>query len=195
MLEAALKANQDIRKQMLEKLAKAQIDPNDVIASKFSSTPQYGFWSKRPKSYEVVNAVQIPVSNEKDFQVIASVVDSHEQIDYAGLSFEHSGKEQTRREAVAKACEDLMSEKAMYEKQLACRLYMKSFYEGRVADNAALLGGGLTGGYDKGYGYMYSGFATDETPPIAITGSEEAASFGEIKYTASVTAEFKLQID
>jgi uncharacterized protein YggE len=80
-LETALKQNQNLRAKIVKSLKNAGIPADKIAASRFSSTPQYGFFGKRPSSYEVANLMKITISDEKGFQEVAKIVDTYREVD------------------------------------------------------------------------------------------------------------------
>lgn len=132
-LEAALKANQDLRVKMLATLKKSGIPSERIVPSKFSSTPQYGFFSKRPSGYKVENLVKITIKSEKDFQEVAKIVDSFREVDYEGIEFELSNKTELKAKVTEQACDAVLKKKKMYEEKFDIKLVARSFVETDVS--------------------------------------------------------------
>jgi uncharacterized protein len=128
-LEACLKSNQTLRAGITAKLTDAGIPADKIVAEKFSSTPRYGLWSNKPNKYEVRNLVKITITDEKDFQQIAKIVDQYSEVEYSGLNFKHSKEKEFKKQAVEQAFDDLMKKKAEYESKLGITLTPRSFSE------------------------------------------------------------------
>ena len=67
-LQEASRLNQEARARMLRTLAERGVPAERVQAAKFSSTPKYGVFSEKAKSYRVDNLVKISATDEKEFQ-------------------------------------------------------------------------------------------------------------------------------
>src|SRR5437762_13237007 len=65
-LQEALRANQDARTKLLSYFNKQGIPAERVQASRFSSTPKFGLFSEKAKSYRVENVVKVTVLDEKE---------------------------------------------------------------------------------------------------------------------------------
>jgi len=128
-LQTALISNQDLRTQVQGLLKKGGISEDKIKASRFSSTPQYGLFGKKPSSYKVENYVKITIANEKEFQEVAKIVDKFKEVEYKALDFEVSNKEKMEKEAVEQACEDVLKKKKIYEDKFGIKLLLKAFNE------------------------------------------------------------------
>ena len=58
----ALANNKSIREKIREKLISANIPADNIKFSKFSSTPQFSWFSDKPSSYEISNEVKIKIT-------------------------------------------------------------------------------------------------------------------------------------
>ena len=77
-----------------------------VHGSKFSSTPKFGLFGDKAKSYRVENLVRATVVDEKEFQTVAAVVDGYPEALYnLGQVTEHKNKEELQEKATAQALE------------------------------------------------------------------------------------------
>ncbi len=120
-LQEALRANQEIRSKMLNSLKDRGIPADRIQASKFSSTPKYGLFSDKAKSYRVENVIKITVNDEKEFQATAHLVDAFAEVQYLGIDFEHSDKEALKKKAVAQALDNAAERAKIYEERLKVR--------------------------------------------------------------------------
>src|SRR5437867_1478672 len=140
-LQEAVQANQDIRSKMLGYFKKQGIPAERVHASKFSSTPKFGLFSEKAKSYRVENVVKVTVLDEKEFQGAAGAVDTWSQVQFVGAEFEHADKEALKRKAVEQACDKANERKKIYEEKLGVKLVPAAFVEGMVVPSARVVGG------------------------------------------------------
>ncbi len=102
-LQDALRANQEIRSKIFNSLRDRDVPGDRIQASKFSSTPKYGMFSEKAKSYRVENIVKVIVRDEKEFQAVAHLVDAFAEVQYLGIEFDHSEKEGLKNKALAQA--------------------------------------------------------------------------------------------
>jgi len=185
-LETCLKSNQTLRAAITTKLGEAGIPADKITAEKFSSTPRYGFFGKKPNNYEVRNLVRITVTDEKDFQQIAKLVDQYPEIEYKGLNFKHSNEQELKKQAIEKAFDDLMKKKAEYESKFGITLTLRSFSEQTLFPQAAPTYDGAMKAYSGGVSWV------GKDKSAALT--EEATSpFGELVFAATVSGEFELK--
>lgn len=187
-LEACLKSNQTLRAGITAKLTEVGIPADKIAAEKFSSTPRYGFFGGKPSKYEVRNLVKITVTDEKDFQQIAKIVDQYQEVEYSGLNFKHSKEKELKKQATEQAFDDMMKKKAEYESKLGVTLTPRSFSEQTLFPQEQVF-------RDKSY---YAGSAMmkaeirSAAPQQAAT-EETASPFGELTFAANVSGEFELK--
>jgi uncharacterized protein YggE len=187
-LEAALKSNHAIRAAVTEELNKEGISSDKITAAKFSSTPRYGLFGKKPSSYEVRNIVKIAVTDEKDFQQVAKIVDQKTEVEYQGISFKHSDEKELKKQATEQAFDEILRKKALYENKLGVNLILRNFSEG-ISSLQEL-------NVDKRYwanernSYLLSERKSASEP---VVDEELTSPFGELAFTASVSAKFEVK--
>lgn len=103
LLKKALEQNLELRKKIINKLTKDGISSKKITGTKFSSTPQYGFFEKKPSNYKVENVMKIIVSSEIEFQYVASIIDSYDEVFYRELQYDHGDTENYRLAVLNKA--------------------------------------------------------------------------------------------
>lgn len=106
-LKQALQKNAEIRKNLKEKLLQAGIPSDKIKSSKFSSTPNYGWFKDKPKNYEVSNEVKISITDEAQLQAIAKLVDSQKEIFLGTTEHEDSAKEDNKLKVLESALNDV----------------------------------------------------------------------------------------
>jgi uncharacterized protein YggE len=178
---------------MLRTLAERGIPADRVQASKFSSTPKYGLFGEKAKSYRVENVVKISANDEKEFQAVAGLVDTLPEVRYDSIEFEHSNKEELKRQALEQAIDKATEKKRLYEAKLGVKLTPKGF-----AENAIGVASPLPAAYRSYVGKNYSSSSSSMTPlPNAAgdVGEGEAMSnaFAELVYKAQVTVEYAVE--
>lgn len=191
-LQEALRLNLDLRTRLAEQLKKQGIPSERIQASKFSSTPKFGMFSEKAKSYRVENLMRITVQDEKEFQSTAATVDAWSEVQFAGVEFEFSDKAALKEKALERACENAIARKKVYEEKFNVQLTAISFRQGDVTPlNSAP-------NYGSGYGNPKSSFdvsagVPSATAPAEVAVNESSSSLGELLYSARVTVEFAVQ--
>ncbi len=117
-LSQSIAANQQLRTEIIKKLVASGIDAKAINNSKFSSSPEYGWFGKKPSSYKVINRVSVSITDENQLKTIAAIADGSENIELAGTEFEHSKKSEFKEKVKTKALEDIKRQKSVYEKSL-----------------------------------------------------------------------------
>jgi uncharacterized protein YggE len=87
-LHEALRLNQEVRTKVIAYLKSHNMPVERVHASKFSSTPRFGLFGEKAKSYKVENLVRITVEDEHEFQLTSSTVDSFTEVQFVAADFE-----------------------------------------------------------------------------------------------------------
>jgi len=170
-----------VRSKITKALGEAGISSDKITPSKFSSTPRYGFFSKRPSSYEVTNLIKITIAGEKDFQEIARLVDGYKQVEYDGIVFERSDKDELEKKALEQACDDVLKKKAIYESKFAVKLIPKTFSEGAVFETGDTTVEYERAGYGLRAGLRQARYSAVEAP---------STSFGEIMFRGQISVEY-----
>ena len=185
-LQEALRANAELRGKLAEYLKKLGIPADRIQASKFSSTPKFGMFGEKAKSYRVENEMRISVQDEKEFQKATGAVDTWAEVQYDGVEFEYADKEAQKQNAIAKACDNAAERKKIYEDKFGLKLAPARFNEGEVAQRNA---GPANYAVAKGDRSSTSW----SSAPSAPAAEESVSSFGELVYTARVTVEYSVQ--
>src|SRR6267142_5485110 len=117
-LHEALRLNNEVRSKVGNYLQKQGIPADRAKASRFSSTPKFGIFGEKAKSYRVDNLVKVAVQDEKELQIAASAVDSWSEVQFLGAEFEHMNKDALKSKAIAEACENAESRRKIFEEKL-----------------------------------------------------------------------------
>jgi uncharacterized protein len=196
-LHDTLRSNQEFRSKLVDFLQKQGIPSDRVKASRFSSTPRFGIFSEKAKSYRVDNFVKVTVQDERELQIAASAIDSSSDVQFLGAEFEHGDKDALKAKVIADACENAEKKRKVFEQKLGLKLGIRKFSVGSVSQRPSAMTGAL---YER---KASSGFASTATPPsyagrVPTLGDspalhEEVSAFGELLYTAEVTIEYEVQ--
>ena len=122
MLSTSLEQNSKLREKIKAELIKTGLSEDAIKSSKFSSSPQYGWFGKKPDSYQVINHMAVTITEESQLQAIAFISDSNKEIELASTVFEHSKKDEYKEKVKKKALDDILKQKGIYEKSLGLKL-------------------------------------------------------------------------
>ena len=182
LLQEALRANADVRSKVAAQLKQQGISAERIQSSKFSSTPKFGLFGEKAKSYRVENVVRISIQDEKEFRSAAGVVDAFAEVQYGGVEFEYADKEALKQKAIAQACANAGERKKIYEDQLGMKLSAIRFGEGAVTESE-------TKPQQLAKKGDYTRISSGEW---SSTVQETVSSFGEMVFTARVTVEYSV---
>ena len=191
-LHEALRANQEVRAKVGVFLQKQGIPPERVQAARFSSTPKFGMFGEKAKSYRVENVVKISVKDEKELQIAASAVDNWSEVQFVGAEFEHQDKEALKGRAVAEACENAQKRSKIFKEKLGLKLIPAKFSGGAVSQRMPAAVGNYA---DPSYARKAAGRSAALTPLPAAEAdvAESVSSFGELIFNVEVTVEYQVQ--
>ena len=184
-LEKALKKNQTTESSIIKSLQKSGISGDRIMTSTFSSLPEWGVLGK--KGYEIENVIKIKVEGKSDILEIARHVDNYKEVEYAGISFEHSEKEKLEDSAIEKACDRLLTKKNLYEQKFDVKLVLETFVDG-----ATLKSGAATEDPDEKYLWESSRRMSLRSAAKAV--SYGSRGFGQIVITGRISATYKMEV-
>lgn len=189
-LQEASRANQEIRARLIKTLAGQGIPAERIQASKFSSTPKYGVFAEKAKSYRVENVIKITALDEKEFQSVAQLVDGNAEVRYESISFDHSDKEGLKQRAATQAIEKVTEKQKLYESKLGVKLTVKSFEEGRGLDGGPIVGRRMYAGAEAKSGSMSAVRGVSFSPAFEPGAADLPTSFAELVFKAQLVVEF-----
>lgn len=185
----AIARNTQIRADIKANLLQAGINSEDINTSKFSTTPEYGWFGKEPDQYKVINRIKIGVFSEKHLKIVAELADAHDEVGFAGAAYEHTEKEQFKQKVKKLALADVIRQKTFYEKSLGVKLIPHSFSDVRIAHRATR-GAMLMGQMSMNVAAKREGIeVADSFAPQTKTPS----SFDELTYEANVSVQYKIK--
>ncbi|KTD95773.1 SIMPL domain-containing protein [Pseudoalteromonas sp. S409] len=178
-LAISLSKNAKVRADISSALTANKIPLENIKNSKFSTSPDYGWFGNKPDSYKVANTVTVVINNETGLQSIAKIVDSYDEVTLISTEYRHSEKELYKQKVKEKALNKVLKQKEFYAKSLGLKLKPISFTN-------------------------QASFANDDIERIVVTGSrvkrsdyssvnsEERSqtSFEKITYSTNVTVQF-----
>lgn len=181
-LQEALRLNGEARGKVMAQLKQQGIATERIQAARFSSTPKFGMWGDKAKSYRVENALRVSVQDEKEFRAVASVVDATTEVSFSGVEFEYADKEVSKNKAIAQACDNAGERRKIYEERLGVKLTARRFAEGIIAEKDREPA-------PRPRKDAYDSFSVASSASV----QESASSFGEMVFTAKVTVEYQVQ--
>jgi uncharacterized protein YggE len=200
-LEQAVQANQQARSKLLDFLSGRGIPAGQVQASKFSSTPKYGTFSEKVKSYRVDHLLKVTVQTEEQFQAVAAAVDTTPAVEYLGVDLERSNEDGMKAEAIRRACDNANEHRKLFEERLGLKLTVKGFSEGGSASAPQVRADPHRAPwYDSGTPSgpaTITGVLSDPSYPVVMRALEQRpeaeSGFGELVFQAQVKVEFSAE--
>ena len=189
-LQEALRANQDARARLVAQLAKQGIGADRVQASRFSSTPKFGLFGEKARSYRVENVVKVKARDEKELQAVAGAVDTGSEVQFAGMELQQTDKEAHKRQAIIQACENAAERKKLFEEKLGLKLMPRAFSGGTVMPRPMPIG--LQGGTAPSFNGKLSDSAVQREPAEVTRVEENVSQFGELVYRVEITVEYEV---
>lgn len=185
-LADSIQANARLRTEISLSMTDAGIDAKEINTSKFSTSPQFGWFGSKPKSFEVVNRMAIGITEESHLQLLAQLADENDEVVMADLAYEHTEKEQFEEDVKKSALNKALAQRSLFEEQLGVSLVPIGFNERPVMPYAT-----AASSYIEEIVVTASRARTDAavssepfTPP--------AQTFDEVTYQATVYVTFKV---
>lgn len=189
-LSKAIDENSALRSEITQKFNQAGISTKNIKSSKFSTSPQYGWFGKKPSSFKVVNRMAIGIFDEKYLRTVAAIADESDAIEISDTHFEHTDKEAYEEDVKAKALKKVMKKKAFYEKTLGVQLTPVAFRDTRI-DYRATRGATVL---EQAIVKTRRKDSNLEDKLFFLNDEEgnQASSFDEIVYKAEMHVDFKI---
>jgi len=189
MLSQSMSSNSLLRAKITASLIDSGIAPDAIKSSKFSSSPQYGWFGSKPSSYEVVNRMAISITQEEHLKEIAAIADQFAEVELSDTSFEHTHKDAFNEKVKAKALANVVKQKGFYEKSLGLKLTAIGILDSNVHQRATRGAMVLEEVVVTAARKSKSSFSS----MAKRRGQEQRPSFDEIRYEASLSVEFKIE--
>ncbi len=190
-LAQSLAMNNQLRQGISKKLVAAGIGQEHIKSSKFSTSPEYGWFSKKPKSYKVINRMAITITEEAQLQTIAAIADRNENIALSDTAFEHSKKHELEQQVKEKALDNVMQQNDYYEKSLNVTLTPVGFRQSntglRATRGAMAVEKAMYSARDKSLRLEDASSSMPQPAPTSNT------SFDEVVYQAGMYVDFKIE--
>lgn len=189
-LSNSIAANSNLREFIASQLTSSGIEGESIKSSKFSTSPQYGWFGKKPDSYKVVNRMAITITDESQLKTIAAVADSKPEIELSDTSFEHSRADEYKNKVKKQALEKAMAQKAFYESSLSVTLTPVGFRNSQIrfrgTQGAEMLEEIVVTASRRSAGKL-------QDIALSRPAQKPAPSFDEIQYEAEIYIDFKIE--
>ncbi len=190
-LADAIVENSKLREKITVSLMKNGIKPKHIKSSKFSSSPEYGWFGQKPTSYKVINRMAISIFHSQHMQNIAQLADKNEAIELSNTLFEHTKKAAYQQKIKRQALQDILQQKKFYEKSLNIKLSAVNVVNVKTshhATNGALLLGNVVmrSKQQESKSSRFSSIAKYAEKPYQ-------SSFDEVIYEATLSVDFKIE--
>ncbi len=188
LLSTSIANNTNLKGKITASLIQAGIAADSIKSSKFSSSPEYGWFGSKPSSYKVVNRMAISVTTETSLIRIAMLADKHKEVELFDTSFEHTKKQAYTDKVKAMALEKILKQKEFYQKSLGVKLSPVGIRDSRIRHHAtrgAMMLRQAVASKPKSEQDSYSSSTTNRN-------QTQPASFDEIKYEANLSVDFKI---
>lgn len=126
-LADALEENAQLRATISSTLVASGIAAKHINNSKFSTSPDYGWFGDKPDSYKVSNVISIRISDEQGLVSIAKIVDKYKEVTLNDTQYQHSKKQQTIDKVKNDALNQVLKARDFYAKKLGVKLTPVSF--------------------------------------------------------------------
>ncbi|PCJ23868.1 MAG: hypothetical protein COA96_10855 [SAR86 cluster bacterium] len=184
-LSAAMTANEELRLRLIEEFTAQGIPASDINNSKFSSSPQFGLFGRRPNSFEVSARMEVSVSSESHLQLLAAAADANEEVEFEQTEYKHSHKDEFEVEVRELALQDVMEQKAYYESSLGLSLKAVNFFHGGIRQFSR----------SRPMAAVVQEMAVDSLNSRGATVAQTAVvapTFDEVEYQTSITVVFEI---
>lgn len=189
LLSQSMSSNSALRAKITASLIDSGIDPDAIKSSKFSSSPQYGWFGSKPSSYEVVNRMAISITQEEHLKEIAVVADTFEEVELSDTAFEHTQKDGFNEKVKAKALANVVKQKLFYEKSLGLKLTPIGIRDSNVRQRAT--SGAMV--LEEVVVTAARQSKSSYSPKAKRRNQEHDPSFDEVLYEANLSVEFKIE--
>ncbi len=181
LLAEAIRMNQEKRRSTIRDFVDGGISIDEIRSSKFSTSPQFGWFGSKPNSFEVVNTIIVTVESEKQFQLVAAMADQHKEISFSRTEFEHSLKEEFEKKVRQQAMDHVMEERGFYESRLDLVLKPVAFSTSEIRPERM-----------RRQPVLEQMVLTARSTEADAGQIADVAGFDEVKYMASVVVVFEV---
>ncbi|MEW5250858.1 SIMPL domain-containing protein [Microbulbifer sp. 2201CG32-9] len=183
VLSEAIAKNSQLREVITQALTSSGVSAENINSSKFSTSPQYGWFGKKPSSYEVVNRIAVSITDESQLNRVAEVADEHIEAELSDTLFEHTKKNEFEMQVKELAVQKVMAQKKFYEESLGVKLKPVAFRVSNVKQRA-------TQGALILEEIVVTASRIDSDERDAAYSESREPSFDEVQYEAGIYVDF-----
>lgn len=184
----SMKANSALRTTISQSLVDAGVEAEEINTSKFSSSPQFGWFGSKPKSFEVVNRMSVGITDEAHLQLLANLTDDNDEVVMAGMEFEHTARDDFQNKVKATALDKALAQKAAIEEQLGVELIPIGLNE-RMAAPSRTMGANMI---EEVVVTAQRADSASRVRQESFAASPPAQTFDEVVYQATLFVTFKV---
>ena len=188
-MASALERNSKVRQTLIAALLSSGVKRDSINTSKFSTSPQYGWFGKKPTSYKVLNRMAVSITNEAQLHALAKLADSNKEVEFSETEFEYSQEDTLKKTLKARALKKIMEEKSFYEKSLGVSLKPVIFHDANVFQQATAGARALEEVAVMSAQDDYSGV---KSKLRGAPSQPRAGSFDEMVFRARLVVEFEV---
>ena len=175
-LALALERNNELRRTVVRQLVEFGIAEDAIRSSRYSASPQYGWFGNTPNSFEVVNSLVVTVDEEPAFRRVAEISDQNDAVRFGGVEFEHSEKIAFEEQVRNKAIDAVMAMRDVFQQRLGLTLRPVSFATSNAREENDVL-----------EEIIVTGSRVDSSRNMDFAA---ASTFDELEYRATVSVTF-----
>lgn len=191
LLSKAIARNSALREEVTGLLMKAGVAKAMINSSKFSSSPEYGWFGDKPSKHKVVNRMAVGVMQESHLKEVAVIADKYEAIELSDMTFEHTQKEAYSEKVKASALAKIIKQKAFYETALGLTLTPIGIRDVNIRQQATrgamALESVMAAEADQ------EGSFSSRSAKSKYESRARSSSFDEVKYEANLSVDFKIE--
>jgi len=187
LLSQSISDNSKLRENITRALMKSGINADSIKSSKFSSSPEYGWFGNKPSTYKVVNRMAISITEESYLKEIAVVADEHKEVELSDTAFEHTKKDEYNEKVKAKALAKVIKQKKFYEQSLGLKLSPIGIRDSSIRQR------GTRGAMMLEEVVVTGVMQKKDSYSSAKQQRSQSPSFDEVKYEANLSVDFKIE--
>jgi len=161
-LSKSMTENRELRKKLAEFLVASGVSLKNIKSSKFSSSPQYGWFGSAPSSYKVINRLSITINDEQHLEKVKT-----------------------------KALESILKQKELYETRLGVTLTALNIRDSSIQEQATQGAHVVDQFLQEAISTRVESSSFLSKARGRARWSKEA-SFDEVKYQANIAVDFKI---
>lgn len=188
-LSDSISSNSLLREQIKASLISSGLSDESIKNSKFSSSPEYGWFGSKPDSYKVVNRMAVSITEESHLKELAVVADNFKEVELSDTSFEHTLKDDFNEKVKAKALAKIIKQKEFYESSLGLKLTPIGIKDSNIRHRATRGAMVLEQAMVTSAPREKSSLASDS----AYRKKVQKPSFDEVIYQANLSVDFKIE--